>query len=335
MIVPDSDDWLSEGRRVLREASRALNVIADRIDRETWARAVSIIVNTAGRVAVTGIGKSGAVGRKLSGTLASTGTPAFFLHAAEGAHGDLGMLTTGDAIIALSYSGESDEIATILPAFGRLQLPIIALTGNLRSRLAVASQVTIDVSVGKEACPMNLAPTTSTTAMIAVGDALAISVMVARGFSHEDYARRHPSGSLGRRLTLRVADVMRTGDNVAIVTTTATMMDTMFAITRAHAGAAIVVDDAGCVCGLIADGDIRRHLLEDPNILTRSAGSVMNEHPGTVTADILAVEGLHMLGEFHPLPGNKVGEAPVVDEARRPVGMLMLKDLVQAGIGFE
>jgi arabinose-5-phosphate isomerase len=294
-----------------------------------------LILNTNGRVVVTGMGKSGAVGRKLSGTLASTGTHALFLHPAEAVHGDLGMLAPGDSVVALSYSGETDELRAILPGIRRLGVPIIAITGNLRSTLAEASAALLDVSVRKEACPMNLAPTTSTTAMIAVGDALAMAVMGARGFTEDDYALLHPAGSLGRRLTLRVADVMRTGENIAIVQRGQTMLKTLVAMTQAHYGAAMVVDEDGILCGLITDGDIRRHLLDDPELASRPAEAVMTPHPGVVSPDMLAVEGLKRLDDFHPMPGSKAGEAPVVDDAGRPIGMLTLKELVRAGLGIE
>jgi arabinose-5-phosphate isomerase len=326
------DQWLNEGRRVLLEASQALAQLADRLDRDDWRVAVELIVNARGRVVVTGMGKSGAIGRKLAGTLASTGTHAFFLHPAEAVHGDLGMLASGDVVVALSYSGETDEVSAILPAIHALDLPVISITSNKVSTLAEASAVVLDVSVDKEACPMNLAPTTSTTAMIALGDALAISVMGARGFTQDDYAKLHPAGTLGRRLILRVSDIMQTGENVAVVQDSAVMTEVMLAITRARAGAAIVVNDDGRVCGLIAEGDMRRHLLEDPNMLNRPASKVMTAKPGVVLPNILAVEGLKHLMDFHPTPGSIVGEAPVVDVDGKPLGMLTLKDLVKAGI---
>lgn len=333
MSEPEIEEWLQEGRRVLTEAAQALASLAERLDREQWTKAVTLILNTSGRVVVTGMGKSGAVGRKLAGTLASTGTHALFLHPAEAVHGDLGMLAAGDTVIALSYSGETEELRALLPGIRRLQVPIIGITGNLRSTLSAVSEAVLDVAIGKEACTMNLAPTTSTTAMIAIGDALAIAVMGARRFTEEDYARLHPAGTLGRRLTLRVADIMRAGDDLAVVRGSQPMMEILSAITRAHAGAAIVVDDDGVLLGLITDGDIRRHLMDDPNILSRPAHSVMNTNPGVVRPEILAVEGLALLDEFHPLSGHKVGEAPVVDGEGRPVGMLTLKDLVRAGLG--
>ncbi|BDI31421.1 arabinose 5-phosphate isomerase [Capsulimonas corticalis] len=331
----DRDQWLGEGRRVLEEEAQALRSLAARLDSQSWAAAVTLLLEAKGRVVVTGMGKSGAVGHKLAGTLASTGTPALFLHPAEAVHGDLGMLAPADVVIALSYSGETDEIRAILPTINRLNVPIVALTSNKRSTLAQSSAVVLDVAIGQEACPMNLAPTTSTTAMIAMGDALALTVMGARGFDAEDYARLHPAGSLGRRLTLRVADVMRTGENLAIVSQDAVMFDAVFAITNAHAGAAIVVDGDGRLTGLVTDGDIRRHLLDGQDLLQRSVFSVMNRKPGTVASDILAIEGLQRLDDFHPDPGSKAGEAPVVDAEGRPVGMLMLKDLVKAGIVLE
>lgn len=325
-------EWLAEGRRVLDEAAQALKSLSASLRQDEWERAVRLLLEAKGRVVVTGIGKSGAVGRKLAGTLSSTGTPALFLHPGEAVHGDLGVVQSDDVAIALSYSGETDEILAILPTIARIGIPIIAITGQESSTLGQAAIVTLNVAVEREACPMNLAPTTSTTAMIAIGDALAVSVMVARKFTPEDYARFHPAGSLGRRLTLRIADVMRTGEGVAIVPETASVLDAMFAITRAHAGAAIVTDDIGQVSGLLTDGDIRRHLLEDQTLLSHPVSTVMNDHPGVVTEDLLAVEGLRRLDDYHPLPGSRAGEAPVVDSRGQPVGMLMLKDLVKAGI---
>ena len=328
----EREEWLAEGRRVLSEAARALDRVAENLDGTAWAEAVRLLLATKGRVVVTGMGKSGKVADKLTVTLASTGTPALFLHPAEGVHGDLGMIQPGDVVIALSYSGETDEITAILPAISHLQTPLIAFTSSPRSTLGRAASVVLDVSVEKEACTMNLAPTTSTTAMIALGDALAVAVMGARRFTSEQYSRLHPAGSLGRRLTLRVSDVMRTGEAVAVVPESGTVLEAVFAITRAHAGAAIVTDAQGRVSGLITDGDIRRHLLDDQQLLSRPVADAMTRRPGLVTADLLATEGLRRLDDFHPLPGQKAGDAPVVDAEDRPLGMLMLKDLVKAGI---
>ena len=330
--VADQEKWQAEGRRVLIEAARSLDRLAETLDSTVWAEAVQLILHTKGRVVVTGMGKSGMIAVKLAATLSSTGTPAQFLHPAEGVHGDLGMLQPGDLVIAFSYSGETDEITAILPAFGSLGTPLIAVTGNPQSTLGQAAALVLDVFVEREACPMNLAPTTSTTAMIALGDALAVTVMVARDFTPEQYSRLHPAGTLGRRLTLRVADVMRTGDAVAILPGHRTVLEAMFAITQAHAGAAVITDAEGRVAGLLTDGDIRRHLLDNQQMLSRPASEAMTVNPGLVTAGLLATEGLRRLDDFHPLPGQKAGDAPVVDADGRPVGMLTLKDLVKAGI---
>jgi arabinose-5-phosphate isomerase len=328
--MKEQDKWRAEGQRVLWEAARALDRLAERLDGEVWAQAVRLILQTKGRVVVTGMGKSGTIGVKLAATLSSTGTPAQFLHPADGVHGDLGMLQPGDTVIAFSYSGETDEVLAILPALGPLGLPLIAVTGNPQSTLGRAAVLALDVWVEREA--WNIAPTTSTTAMIALGDALAVSVIAARDFTPEQYSRLHPAGTLGRRLTLRVADVMRTGDAVAVVPEGCTVLEAMFAITKAHAGAAIIVNSDSLVIGLLTDGDIRRHLLDNQHLLTRPASEAMTPSPGTVTPDLLATEGLRRLDDFHPLPGQKAGDAPVVDPEGRPIGMLTLKDLVKAGI---
>ncbi len=328
----DQANWLDEGRRVITEAARALDRQVEQLDGAAWAQAVRLILGTTGRVVVTGMGKSGTIGVKLAATLSSTGTPAQFLHPADAVHGDLGMIQSGDSVIAFSYSGETDELLALLPALGQFGTPLIAVTGQPQSTLGRAASVVLDVSVEREACPMNLAPTTSTSAMLAVADALAVTVMTARDFTPEQYSRLHPAGSLGRRLTLRVRDVMRTGDAVAIVPAARTVLEAMFAITQANAGAAIITGTEGKVAGLLTDGDIRRHLLDDQQVLSCPASDAMTLRPGVVSADLLAVEGLRLLDTFHPLPGQKAGDAPVVDADNRPLGMLTLKDLVKAGI---
>jgi arabinose-5-phosphate isomerase len=242
------------------------------------------------------------------------------------------MLAAGDVLAAFSYSGETDELLAILPSVLRLSIPIIAFTGRPQSSLGRAARVVLDVGVQKEACLFNLAPTTSTTVMLALGDAVAVAVMGAREFSVEEYAARHPAGSLGRRLLLRVQDIMRQGDAAAIVSERATLRDVLFAITRAHAGAAVVVDSDGIAVGLVTDGDARRTLLEDLQYWERPVSETMNRRFGRIPFDIPAAESLRLLESFHPDPGTSVGEAPVVDGRGRPLGMLTLKDLVKSGI---
>lgn len=315
-------------RRVLTEESDALRDLANRLD-AGFDAACEIVRQCAGKIVITGMGKSGAVGNKIAGTFASTGTPAFFLHPGEALHGDLGMVTGNDVVLALSYSGETDELLAILPPIKRRATALIALTGNPRSTLAEAADAVLNVHVEKEACPLNLAPTTSTTAMIAMGDALAVAVMEARGFREEDYAQLHPAGSLGRRLLMRVRDVMRTGENVAVLDERATIGDVVLALPRAHQRAALVVADDGTLAGLITSGDLRRALERfGDDSLRQPAATVMTRKPLTIEPDALAAEGLKAFQDF---PAD-IGEIPVVNDERRPLGMLMLKDLLKTGI---
>lgn len=318
-------DMLERAKEVLDIESAAILALKGRLD-DSFISAVELVVACKGRIVVTGIGKSGAVARKIAGTLASTGSPALFLHPAEGVHGDLGMVMSQDVVIALSSSGETDELAAILPVLKRIGAKVISLVGRQDSTLAQAGDVVLDVSVEKEACPLGLAPTASTTAMLALGDALALAAMEARRFTKEDYAVLHPGGTLGRRLTLKVRDVMRTDDRMAVVSEGDLVRDVLFAITQAGAGAAAVTDSQGKLVGIIADGDLRRHMLEDERCLHRQARDVMTANPKVVSPDQLAAEGLGILETF------KIGELPVLDEERRPIGMLMMKDLFKAGI---
>jgi arabinose-5-phosphate isomerase len=323
----DPQACLAQAREVLVLEAEAVRALADRVGQE-FVQAVRLVLSAPGRLVVTGVGKSGAVGRKLAGTFASTGTPALFLHPGEGVHGDLGMVVRGDVLLALSYSGATDELLAILPAMKRLGVPIIAMCGRTDSLLAEHAECVLDVRVEKEACPHNLAPTASTTAMLALGDALALSVMCARRFTAEDYALLHPSGSLGRRLLLTAGDLMRTGEACARVSEGAPVREVLFAITAAHAGAAIVTDDAGVLAGLITDGDIRRRLLADAECLDRTAAEVMTRSPRTCRPEELAAACLDVMQ--HTARG--IGELPVVDAGGRAVGMLNLKDLLRVGI---
>lgn len=327
----DEKAVVESGKEVLRIEAEAIRALIDRLD-ESFARAVGLVANCRGRVVVTGMGKSGHVARKIAGTMASTGTPALFLHPAEAVHGDLGMVTEYDVILALSYSGETEEIMAILPAFKRVGAPIISLTRNSDSTLGRYSEVVLDVTVEREACPNGLAPTASSTAMLAIGDALALAAMKVNHFTAEDYAMFHPSGALGRRLLLRVCDVMRTGDALAVQEPTTKLRDVMLAICSAGAGAANIVDANGKLIGLITDGDIRRALLADPEALSKRAEEIMVRNPFTTRPDLLAVEGLHKMEGYRPKIGDKIGDVPVVDAEGKPIGMLMLKDLARAGL---
>ncbi len=314
-------------RHVLEIEAQAILALAERLNGQ-FVDAVRMVLECRGRVVMTGMGKSGAIARKLAATLASTGTPSFYLHPAEGVHGDLGMVTSQDVVVALSTSGETDEIVAILPAIARIGARLVAMCGREDSTLAQAADLILDVSVEREACPFNLAPTASTTAMLAMGDAFAIAIMQERRFSQEDFAVFHPAGSLGRRLLLRVSDVMRSGDALAVVPDGNTLRDALFAITRANAGAACVVNSNGCMVGLVTDGDVRRSLLADVRGWALPVVEVMTRQPAVITGTPLAVEALHLF-ETHPA---RIGEMPVVDDASRPVGMVMLKDLLRAGI---
>jgi len=318
-------DALARAREAVVIEAAAVQALAERID-ETFARAVELIVECRGRVVVTGIGKSGAVGRKLAATLASTGTPALFLHPAEGVHGDLGMVSAGDVLIVLSQSGYTEEINAILPALKRLAVPIIAFTGRFHSPLADQADVTINVSVEREACPLGLAPTASTTAQIAMGDALAVAVMTARRFTREDFAARHPGGSLGQKAGRAVGDLMRRGEEVAVVSPEATLRDVLFAITAARAGAAAVADQERRLLGIITDGDVRRALLADDDAMRQPAEAVMTRHPKIARHHEPAVEAYGLMREY------KIGDMPVLDEERRVVGMLSVKDMLELGM---
>jgi arabinose-5-phosphate isomerase len=266
------------------------------------------------------------VGRKLAATLASTGTPALFLHPAEGVHGDLGMVAAGDVLIVLSQSGWTDEISAIIPSMKRIGVPIIAFSGRLHSPLADQADVTVNVSVEREACPLGLAPTASTTAQMAMGDALAAAVMTARRFTREDYAALHPAGHLGHKAGKQVADLMRQGEALAAACPEGSLRDALFAITRARAGAAAVLDADGRLAGIITDGDIRRALLADDQALRKRADEVMTRDPKIAHPNEPAIEALRLMKEY------KIGDMPVVDADRRVAGMLNLKDMLDLGL---
>lgn len=316
---------VNRGRRVLRIEAEAILALIPRLD-ERFDRAVEILRDCRGRVALTGMGKSGSVAQKIASTLASTGTPAFFLHPAEGGHGDLGMLVRGDVVVAVSNSGETDELIELLPAIKRLGLKLIALVGDPSSTLARQSDVAIDVSVAEEACPMVFAPTASTTAALAMGDALAVALLEERGFTEEDFAILHPAGSLGRRLLWRVLDLMHVGEQLPVVSQEALMKDAVAEISQKKLGMTAVVDGAGRLTGIITDGDLRRALQKGVDLLQRRVKDCMMAGPKTIDREALAARALEMM-ERHAITSLLI-----VDVEGRPEGVIHLHDLLKAGV---
>ncbi|PHV10654.1 KpsF/GutQ family sugar-phosphate isomerase [Chitinimonas sp. BJB300] len=312
------------GRDVLTTEAEAIQALADRLD-ETFVQAHALLLDCKGRVVVAGIGKSGHVGGKIAATLASTGTPAFFMHPAEAAHGDLGMITAEDVVLALSNSGESNELVALLPAIKRKGAKIIAMTGNPRSSLGMAADVHLNSSVSKEACPLNLAPTASTTVSLALGDALAVCLLEARGFSRDDFALSHPGGSLGRKLLVHVRDVMHQGDTLPVVSTQASLRDALFEITRKGLGMTAVVDAAGDLVGVFTDGDLRRAMDRDIDLKRAVIADVMTLKPKTIDANRLAVEAVQQMEQ------SKVYVLLVTD-ANKLAGAIRMHDLLQAGV---
>jgi arabinose-5-phosphate isomerase len=321
----DGDSLIAAGRRTLNIEALALAALPGRID-ASFARACQLCLATPGRVVVSGLGKSGHIGAKIAATLASTGTPAFFLHAAEASHGDVGMVAAGDVVLALSGSGETAELLALLPYLRRLNVPVIALTGNAGSTLARESTVHLDISVQEEACPLNLAPTASTIALLAMGDALATALLEARGFTSEDFARSHPGGKLGRRLLLRVADVMRRGEQLPRVAATVTLEEGLVEMGRKGLGLAAVADADGRVLGVFTDGDLRRALDRGLALRATTMADVMTQTPRVVRADQLAVDAVNSMQE------HRITALLVVDADARLVGALNIHDLLQAGV---
>ncbi|MCD9029268.1 KpsF/GutQ family sugar-phosphate isomerase [Luteimonas sp. BDR2-5] len=318
--------FAASGRRVFDVEVEGLRAVAARLD-GAFSAACARMLECRGRVVCTGMGKSGHVARKIAATLASTGTPAFFVHPGEAGHGDLGMITDADVVLALSYSGESDEILMLLPVLKRQGNPVIAMTGRPGSTLAAAADVHLDVSVPAEACPLALAPTSSTTASLAMGDALAVALLDARGFTADDFARSHPAGALGRRLLLHIRDVMHGGDEIPAVGADASLADALMEMSRKRLGMTVVVDGERRLLGLYTDGDLRR-TLTDPAIDVRSAriADVMTREPFAIHADALAVEAARLMET------RKITMLPVLDDARHVVGALNIQDLLRARV---
>jgi arabinose-5-phosphate isomerase len=317
---------LEHAKEVLRIEAKGIAALCERID-AAFVQAVDLLRKCKGKVVVTGMGKSGLIARKIAATLSSTGTPAFFLHSGDGMHGDLGMVMKDDVVLAVSNSGETEEILKLLPHFKFLGLKLVVLTGRPKSTLAHAADVVIDVAVDEEACPLGLAPTASTTAALAMGDALAVALLQEKGFKEKDFAIRHPGGILGRRLLLRVDDLMHRGDQVPLVKMDTPMKEALFEITSKRLGVTAVIDAAGTLAGVITDGDLRRGLENKGNIFQLKAEDLMTRSPKTISSDTLAAEAVQVM-ETHSITSLFVLE----NGSRRPIGVIHLHDLIKAGI---
>jgi len=325
MSAESRDSILQQGKRVLAIEIQALERLRDRLD-HCFEEAVDLLYRCTGKVVVSGMGKSGLIGQKIAATFASTGNPAFFLDAASAIHGDLGMLARQDALVAISNSGETEEVLKLLPFVKRLNLPVVALTGKVYSTLAKHSDVVLDLSVAEEACPMGLAPTASTTATLAMGDALAIALLKRRGFKEDDFLQVHPGGSLGRRLLISVRDVMHSGDAVPHVHMKAPAHDAIVEMTSKKLGMTTVVDDQGRLTGIITDGDLRRFLLQGRDLAHTTALEMGSSHPKSTHPEELAAGALRIM-ETH-----SITSLVVLDDRERLVGVLHLQDLLKSGI---
>ena len=318
-------DFTLEGREVLSLESRALGQLADRLD-ATFSRACELLLACKGRVIVVGMGKSGHIGGKIAATLASTGTPAFFVHPGEASHGDLGMITPGDLVIAISNSGETPEILTLLPIIKRMGIPLIAMTGQAASTLGNTAVECLDTSVDKEACPHNLAPTASTTATLGMGDALAVAVLKSRGFSRDDFARSHPGGTLGRRLLIYVRDVMHTRRDMPLVASGSQLTTALEEMSAKGLGMTGIVNPEGHLIGIYTDGDVRRSINQSIDVKTAVIDQVMVSDPRSTTADALAAEVVQLMRQ------HSINGLFAVDPEQRPIGALNALDLMRAGI---
>jgi len=321
------NEIIDKAKQVLRIEAEAVLALLERID-GNFSRAVEMILASPGRVVITGMGKSGLICQKIAATMASTGTPALFLHPAEGIHGDLGMLMKGDVVVAVSNSGETEELTRILPVIKRMGLPLVAMAGNPRSTLARAGDVFIDISVSEEACPLGLAPTASTTATLAMGDALAVALLLKRGFREEDFALFHPGGALGKRLLLRVEDLMHAGGDVPLVSDVTPLKEALFEITSKKLGVTGVIDDTGQLLGVFTDGDLRRSIELGLDVLNRPIAEFMNRTPKRILRSNLAAKALQRMEEFS-ITSLFVFES---DESAAPVGIIHLHDLLRAGV---
>lgn len=325
MEVVESAQFISQGQRVVEIESQAIMQLKRRIDK-SFSQACHAMLACQGRVIVTGMGKSGHIGKKIAATLASTGTPAFFVHPGEASHGDLGMITSKDVILAISNSGETKEVITLIPLIKRLGVPLISMTGKPKSTLAQQALIHLDVSVEREACALNLAPTASTTTTLVLGDALAIALLDARGFSEKDFALSHPGGSLGKKLLLTIEDIMHKGQEVPIVVSDTLVTDALLEMTRCRLGFTCVVNNKGQYVGLFTDGDLRRSIDRRIDLQTAMISDVMTPKSKSVHSGLLAAQALHIMQD------NKINALPVVDEDNRPVGAINMHDLLRAGV---
>jgi len=319
------DDYSEVARRTIRMEAQAVELLEQRIGPD-FHQACDLIINCTGRVVVTGMGKSGHIGRKIAATLASTGTPSFFVHPGEASHGDIGMITEGDVVLALSNSGTTSEVITLLPLIKRMGIPLISMTGNPQSTLAQASEAHLDVQVPAEACPLGLAPTTSTTATLVMGDALAITLLEARGFTAEDFAFSHPGGALGRKLLLKVEDIMHSGDELPQVTTDTPLRHALLEMTTKGFGMTTVVNASGELQGVFTDGDLRRAVDNNIDINSTPIGEMIKSKCRAVHQDLLAAEALKIIEDF------KITALVVEDSDHRPVGVLHMHDILRAGV---
>ncbi len=316
---------IKRAKEVLKIESEAIFNLIKRLDK-SFQKAVEALCHCKSRVVVTGMGKAGIIGQKISATLSSIGKPSLWLHPAEAIHGDLGRVVKDDVVLAISNSGETEELLRLLPTIKNIGAKLISLTGNVQSTLAKNSDITLDISVRKEACPLGLVPTASTTAMLAMGDALAIAVMEKKGLKKEEFALYHPGGNLGKRLLLKVKDIMRKGAANPVVKEDDLVKDALLAITSARAGSASIVNKKGILVGIFTDGDLRRHLEGDPNLSMRKLKEVMTKCPTVIEKEKLAAEALGIL------QSKKIDELPVVDDAGKPIGLLDVQDLLKAGL---
>lgn len=318
-------DYISLGKAVINEEIAAIQALPNRLD-EQFTGACETVLHCSGRIIITGMGKSGHIGNKIAATLASTGTPAFAVHPGEASHGDLGMITSDDVVIALSNSGASEEILAILPVIKRLGIKLISFTGKSNSELAQASDYHLNIAVDKEACPLNLAPTSSTTTTLVMGDALAIALLDARGFTEEDFARSHPGGRLGKRLLVHVKDVMHTGDTIPKVEADISFEQAILEITGKGLGVTAIVDPRDTLLGIFTDGDLRRAFEQGTDLKSACIGEVMISHFTTITQDQLAVDALNIMEK------SSITTLPVIDSNNQLIGMLHMHDLLKAGI---